>query len=203
MKLYFSPFSPYVRKCLVVGYELGLNDQIELLNSNAHPVNRDLEIVKSNPLGKVPTFFNKKGQPLFDSRVICEYLNHEGRGNLFPVQAEQRWTALVLHALADGILDSALLARYETVARPEQYYWQGWEQAQMEKINSSLDYLETGKLELDQQPCIGTLSIACALWYLDLRFSDFDWRQVYPKVAEWYAEFSQRPSMRHEWSLKV
>lgn len=202
MKLYFSPFSPYVRKCLVVGYELGLNDHIELLDSNAHPVNRDLDIVKSNPLGKVPTFFDKRDQPLFDSRVICEYLNHEGQGDLFPAQAEERWSALVLHALADGILDAALLARYETVARPEQYYWQDWMQAQMEKINSCLDYLETGKLTLDQRPTIGTISIGCALWYLDLRFSDFDWRQAYPKVAAWYAEFSQRPSMAHEWSLK-
>lgn len=201
MKLYFSPFSPYVRKCLVVGYEVGLDDQIELLDSNAHPVNRDQEIVKSNPLGKVPTFFDKQGKPLFDSRVICEYLNHEAKTDIFPADADKRWVALVLHALADGLLDSALLARYETVARPEEYYWGDWEAAQMEKINSCIEYVEEGKLELSQHADIGTLSFGCALWYLDLRFADFDWRAVYPKVASWYEEFSQRPSMSKAWSL--
>lgn len=82
MKIYFSPFSPYVRKCLVAGHELGLNDRIRLLPSNAGPIQRDKEIIAKNPLGKVPTFITDDGQVLYDSRVICEYLDDLAGGNV-------------------------------------------------------------------------------------------------------------------------
>lgn len=201
MKIYFSPFSPYVRKCLVMAYELGLNDELELLDSNAHPVNRDMEISEHNPFGQVPTFFTSQGQPLFDSRVICEYLNSVGKGALFPAEGDARWTALTQQALADGILDCALQARYEEVARPDEKKWQDWANANLSKIASALNYLEQKKLPLTQEATTGTLSIGCALWYLDLRFESYDWRTDYPYVASWYSEFSQRDSMKNTWSL--
>ena len=209
MKLYFSPFSPYVRKCLVVGHELGLDARITLLPSSAHPVTRDPAIIANNPLGKVPTLLADDGQALYDSRVICEYLDDLAGGTLFPKTGAARWQALTLHALADGMLDAALLARYEDVARPEAIRWKEWRAGQLDKAETALAYLESelagavhgGATALSDRVDIGTLSIGCALWYLDLRFADVQWRGRYPKVAQWYAAFSQRPSMQASWAL--
>ena len=111
MKILFSPTSPYVRKCLVTAHELGLHDRIQLLPSNAHPVQRDRNIIGSNPLGKVPTFFTDDGQVLYDSRVICEYLNDLGRGTLLPASGAPRWETLTLQSLGTASWIAGLLAR--------------------------------------------------------------------------------------------
>jgi glutathione S-transferase len=209
MKLYFSPFSPYVRKCLVVAHELGLNDRVTLLPSSAHPVQRDPTIIASNPLGKVPTLLTDDGQALYDSRVICEYLDDLGGGGLFPKAGPARWQALMLHALGDGMLDAALLARYEDVARPEAIRWKEWRAGQLDKIETSLAYLErdasleTGVRALSARVDIGTVTIGCTLWYLDVRFTELNWRVRYPRVAQWYAAFAQRPSMQATWALRA
>lgn len=202
MKILFSPFSPYVRKCLVTAHELGLNEQIELLTSNAHPVQRDQQIIAKNPLGKVPTFFTDDGQVLYDSRVICEYLDDLAGGKLFPRTGKDRWQTLTLQSLGDGMLDACLLARYEDVARPEALRWAEWRAAQLDKVHTSLAYLETHPAQLAERVDIGSLTIGCALWYLDLRFSGLDWRSLYPKVTQWFAVFGQRASMRTAWSLE-
>lgn len=200
MKILFSPFSPYVRKCLVTAMELGLNERITLLPSNAHPVNRDREIIAVNPLGKVPTFFTDDGQALYDSRVICEYLNDFAGGSLFPGGAA-RWPTLTLQSLGDGMLDAALLARYEDVARPEALHWAEWKAAQLDKVATSLAALEATPQVLAGRVDIGVIAIGCALWYLDLRFPDLGWRDRCPQVAAWYAAYSQRPAMAMTWSL--
>ena len=201
MKIYFSPNSPYVRKCQVTAHELGLTERVELLPSSAHPVQRDAQIIASNPLGKVPTFFTDDGQVLYDSRVICEYLDDLGGGRLFPRSGAERWRTLTLQSLADGMLDAALLARYEQVARPEALRWKEWLDAQLDKVRTSLASLESAPGQLVNRADIGTLSLGCALWYLDLRFADFDWRQSCPSVARWAADFGQRASMQTVWSL--
>ena len=201
MKIYFSPFSPYVRKCLVAGHELGLNERIELLPSNANPVQRDQEIIAKNPLGKVPTFLTDDGQVLYDSRVICEYLDDLANGTLFPREGKARWETLTLQSLADGMLDACLLARYEDVARPEPLRWADWRAAQLDKVETSLSHLETGPQQLDGRVDMGSLTVGCALWYLDLRFPEVNWRSRYPQVAQWFAVFSQRPSMQAAWAL--
>lgn len=200
MKLYFSPTSPYVRKCLAVAVELGLADRIERVPTNAHPVNRDAAIVKVNPLGKVPTLVTDDGASLYDSRVICEYLDDLGGGRLFPADGQVRWQALTQQALADGILDAALLARYEATVRSEPQRSAEWTAGQMDKIATSLAQLERDAPTLGGRIDIGTLSLGCALWYLDLRFGDIGWRDRHPAVARWQAEFSQRESMRRDWS---
>ncbi|MFD0668740.1 glutathione S-transferase [Ramlibacter sp. MAHUQ-53] len=201
MKIYFSPFSPYVRKCLVAAHELGLADRLELLPSNAHPVQRDRQIIETNPLGKVPTFFTDDGLALYDSRVICEYLDTLAGGTLFPRSGRARWQALTLQSLGDGILDAALLARYEDVARPEAIRWPEWRAAQLDKAETSLAHLEAHPELLEGRVDIGSLAVGCALWYLDLRFPDLGWRHRFPGVAAWYAGFSQRPSMASTWAL--
>ena len=201
MKILFSPFSPYVRKCLVAAMELGLNDQMVLLASNAHPVNRDPAIIASNPLGKVPTLFTDDGQVVYDSRVICEYLNELAHGALFPPAGRSRWDALTLQSLGDGILDAALLARYEDIARPEPLQWPEWKAAQLDKVETSLAALNNTPETLAGRMDIGSITVGCALWYLDLRFATLGWRDRYPQVAKWYGAYSQRPAMQATWSL--
>src|SRR4051794_40691932 len=114
MKIYFSPASPYVRKVMVVAHELRLADRIERLPSAAGPVVRDATIRQHNPIGQVPTFFTDDGTVLYDSRVICEYLDDFGGGTFFG-SGPARWRNLTDAALGDGLLGAALLARYEAV----------------------------------------------------------------------------------------
>jgi glutathione S-transferase len=201
MKLLFSPFSPYVRKCLVTANELGLDGRISLLASAANPVNRDQTIIPHNPLGKVPTFFTDDGEALYDSRVICEYLNDLAKGGIFPAAGAARWRALTLQSLGDGILDAAILARYEVFLRPEPLRWEDWSRGQRDKIRTSLAHLNANPSMLSAEITIGNIAVGCALWYLDLRFADFGWRETYPEVAKWYAAYSQRPSMKMTWAL--
>lgn len=201
MKLFFSPTSPYVRKVLACAHELGLSSRIELLPSKSGPVQRDASIVARNPLGKVPTLITDGGQALYDSRVICEYLDSLGGSTLFPPPGPARWHALVLQALADGMLDACLLARYEDVLRPEAQRWDAWRAGQLDKVSTALAALEAATPALDEGVHIGTLAAGCALWYLDLRFADIGWRDGHPKVAAWWAAFGARPSMRQDWQL--
>ena len=201
MKLYFSSTSPYVRKCMVTAHELGVADRIKLLPASAHPVNRDQTLIQDNPLGKVPTLVTDEGLALYDSRVICEWLDATHGGQLFPRDGKARWQALVLQSLADGILDAALLARYEEALRPEAQRWMDWRDGQLDKLRTSLQALEQAPQQLQGRVDIGTLSLACALGYLDLRFDAWGWRSRFPAVADWAAGFMQRPSLQASWSL--
>jgi len=200
MKLHFSPTSPYVRKCMVSAHELGVADRITLLPSKAHPVDRDATLVATNPLGKVPAFITDDGLVLYDSRVICEWLDSSFNGRLFPREGAARWHALVLQSLADGILDAALLARYEEAARPEALRWPDWQAGQIDKIRTALLSLDQAPEQLQGRVDIGTLSLACALGYLDLRYDAWGWRTRFPRLAEWAAGFMQRPSLQASWS---
>ena len=195
MKVYFSPASPFVRKVLVAAHELGLSDRIERLACAAHPINRDMDIVAHNPLGQVPTFFTDDGRVLYDSRVICEYLDSLGQGRLFG-SGDVRWQALTEQSLADGLLDAALLARYETAVRPEALRWDAWTRSQLDKVNSALDHLEKSVAQFGDRVDIGTITTACGLGYLDFRFPDFGWRTSRPQLARWFTEFEKRPAMK-------
>jgi glutathione S-transferase len=194
MKLYFNPASPYVRKVRVTAYELELADGIELVSISLTPVSPHEGLRSSNPVGKIPALILDDGSALYDSPVICEYLDTLAGGNrIFPAAGPSRWTALRRQALADGIMDAAVLARYEGAVRPKELQWQAWIDGQFLKIRTALDELERENLEgvFD----IGTLSIACALGYLDLRFADEGWRALRPRLAAWAAAVGKRPSL--------
>lgn len=193
--LYHAPTSPYVRKVMVCAHELGVADRVELLASAAHPVDRDARIKAFNPLAKIPAARTAQGQALYDSRVICEYLDAECGGGLFP-SGDRRWEALRLQALGDGLLDAALLARYERVMRPQTLYWQDWYGAQMDKISDALDAMNEALPNEEAAFDIGPITQACALGYLDFRFPHFDWRAGRPALAGWFERTSQRPSLR-------
>ena len=194
MKLYFNPASPFVRKVRVTAHELGLSEKIELTSLSLTPVSPHDGVRSRNPLGKIPTLVTDDGAALFDSPVICEYLDALAGGNrVFPPIGAARWTALRRQALADGIMDAAVLTRYEEAVRPKELRWQSWVDAQFLKIRTALDGLELDNLE--DAFDIGTISIACALSYLDLRFASEGWRTSRPRLAAWAAVISKRPSL--------
>ena len=201
LKLFHSPASPYVRKVMVSAHEKGVADTIELLPSAAGPVKRDQTIIRHNPSGKVPTAILPDGQSLFDSRVICAYVDTLSETPpLVPGSHDERFHVLTLEALADSILDAALLCRYEMVMRPEEKRWTDWYNGQMEKIDSGLDDLSRNWLNRLQGPIsAGTIAVACALGYLDFRFADKDWRTGRKALADWYGEFAKRESMKATW----
>lgn len=198
MKLFFSAASPYVRKVMVLAHEAGLADRIELLDAAASPIKRDGNIVAHNPMGKVPTMVIEDGRALYDSRVICEYLDAlHSRERMFPADPGARSAAITLQALADGLLDAAILARYEATLRPEALRWAEWVDGQMAKITAAVDTLETSWAEhLESRLDIGTIATACALGYLDFRFADHDWRTGHDRLAAWYRGFTERASMQ-------
>lgn len=195
MKLYHSAASPFVRKCLVVAHELGLRDRIELVPASAHPVTRNRELVAVNPLGQVPTLVTDEGAVLYDSRVICEYLNALGEGDIVPADLDERWPRLVEQSLADGMTDAALLTRYETTARPEALRWGDWVEGQLDKIACGLAELERRASGFGDRVDIGTIAFACALGYLDFRFASLGWRDRHPNAAAWAEWFGGRESM--------
>ena len=195
MKIFYSAASPFVRKCLVAAHELGLRERIELVPGAAHPVNRDRAIVAHNPLGKVPTLIADDGTVLYDSRVICEYLNTIADGSLIPREKDERWSALVLQSLADGIMDAAVLARYETAVRPEALRWNDWTTGQLDKVGCALAEFEHRAAGFGDRVDLGTIAFGCAMGYLDFRFAHLAWRDSHPNAAAWYERFAARPSM--------
>ena len=195
MKLHYSPTSPFVRKVLVAAMERGLGGQIERIDAN--PWDPADPLPASNPLGKVPVLTTDDGQVLFDSFVICSYLDGLGTAPpMIPEAAEAKLGVLRRHAAADGILDAAVLRLIEKARRPAQLRWAEWEANQKAKIDRSLDLLESEADALSEPLTLDQVTLGCALGYLDFRFAEEDWRGPHPKLAAWYAEFGARASMR-------
>jgi len=196
MQLFFATTSAYVRKVMVCASVLGLADEIERLDSAAHPIERDERIAVFNPLAKVPALRTENGLCLYDSRVICEYLNARARGDLYPAQGDARWRSLARQALGDGMIDAALLARYEFSARPPEKQWQNWADAQLKKVAAALAEIESQVSSFSAHPNdIGLIAIGCALGYLDFRFAGLNWRAGHPLTAAWFALFDAHPAM--------
>lgn len=194
MKLRHAAASPFVRKVMVLAHEHGLVDRIELVPTSVSPVQANDALASENPLMKVPSLTTDDEQTLFDSPVICEYLDGMASGRkLFPPAGSARWTALRQQGLADGILDALILCRYETL-RPEERRWSGWTDGQMRKAHQGIAAVE--REDLSGPRTIGHIAIGCMLGYLDFRFPDDGWRQRHPKLASWYKDFAELPGMK-------
>ena len=193
MKLRFSPLSPYVRKVSVTLIETGLEDRVENILTNVWDPETD--IADNNPLGKVPVLILDDGKVLYDSHVICEYLDslHDG-DKLFPQPGPARWQALRLHALGDGITDAGILTLLEG-RRPEEFRYEKWIQRQTAAMLRGMDALENDLENLDAGFGIGQICVACSLGWLDFRFLDLGWRADHPGLADWLEGASERPSM--------
>ncbi|HEX6012213.1 MAG TPA: glutathione S-transferase [Geminicoccaceae bacterium] len=198
MMLHSNPASPFGRKVKVLARETGLFERLEVHDVQTTAVGPDPTLLADNPLGKIPCLVLDDGTSLFDSRVICEYLDtlHAGPRRMFPAGGEPRWAALRLQALADGILDAALLARYETFLRPEPRRWPAWIDGQLDKVTRGLDRLELEADRLTDAADIGAIAVGCALGYLDFRFPDLGWRERRPRLAGWFEGFAARRSMQ-------
>ncbi|MBC2689326.1 MULTISPECIES: glutathione S-transferase [Pseudomonas] len=197
MTLFHNPASPFVRKVMVLLHETGQTDRVALQLSQLSPVSPDPVLNQDNPLGKIPALRLADGNVLYDSRVILDYLDQQHVGNpLIPAEGTARWRRLTLAALADGIMDAAVMVRYELALRAPEKHWPEWLDAQREKIRRALSVLEADAIaELTCHFDVAAISVACALGYLDLRHPDLHWRDAQPQLAAWYFEVSQRPSM--------
>jgi glutathione S-transferase len=195
VKLLTSPASPFSLKVLIAAHELGLADSVEPVDAHVRPYERNREILNLNPLAQVPTLILDDGRTLHDSRVICEFLNELGGGELFPVPGAARWRALTEQSISDGILAAALIARYERAARPPEMRWDAWLNGHIDKILTGLSYVEA-HIPDDDRIDIGTISLACAIAYVDFRFPDLNRKQTFPALDRWYAIIRERPSLR-------
>ncbi|WP_103310880.1 MULTISPECIES: glutathione S-transferase [unclassified Pseudomonas] len=197
MTLFHNPASPFVRKVLVLLHETGQQDRVALQLSQLTPVKPDRALIEDNPLSKIPALRLANGSVIHDSRIILDYLDHQHVGNpLIPRDGAARWRRLTLASLADGVMDAAVMIRYETALRPVEKHWDEWLEAQRGKIRRALGLLEAEAIaELASHFDVASISVACALGYLDLRHPDLEWRKANPQLAAWFAEVSLRPSM--------
>jgi len=195
MKLWYSPASPFARKVRASAIELGLADRVELVAITVVPTKINPEFGRENPLMKVPALATDDGALIYDSRVICEYLDAlAGGGKLFPM-GSARWDALRRQSLGDGIMDAGILRRYELVLRPEAMRWPEWLAGQKAKVDQGLDACERDAGSWGERFDIGHITLVCALHWLDFRFGDAPWRTGRPKLAAWLEKVAARPSM--------
>jgi len=191
MKLAYSPNSPYVRKCVALAIQRGIDKQMELWTVGT----TDPALVAINPLSKVPTLVLDDGTALYDSPVICEYLDSVGDGpKMFPPVGPARWKALRQEALGDGILDATQPRRRE-IALPQDEGRQTYIALQQGKVKAALAVLEAEADGLGMLTTIGEITIACALGYMDFRYPNEPWRPGHPKLEAWYAKVSAMPAM--------
>lgn len=192
MKLFYSPTSPFVRKVVACAITRHLDSRIELIRTDAQA--SPSALLSANPLSKVPALLTEDGVALFDSPVICEYLDSLGdEPPLFPAHGANRWAALRLQALADGMMDAAVMARGE-IMRPEETARQANIDRQKVAVARALQLLEEHPPS-DGLPTIGGISVACALGYLDFRFAADRWRDHHPRLAHWLAGFATLPGI--------
>jgi glutathione S-transferase len=189
MKLLSSPFSPFGRKVRIAMAMKGLQDRIEV-----EAVETETPVTnKANPLGKIPALVIDEGTAIFDSHVICEYLDSLAPAPvLFPKGGVERIKTLTLGSLADGILDAALLLVYEKRSRPEEKWHAPWQERQQGKIDRALAHLEGQRYApaWKESPDYGHVTLACALGYLDIRHEG-KWRAKHPGLVAWLEEFEK------------
>lgn len=195
MKLLYQTHSPYARKTLVAAHEMGLADRLQVVHHETSPLARNDEIFALNPLGKVPVLIGDDGEVIFDSCVICEYLDslHDG-ARLIPTDPKRRYRALRHQAMAMGIADAGIAARWETERRPEAVRWAPLRDGQLQKIIAACDFLEA-HVEMQTAPDIGDIALATALSWIEFR-QVYAFREARPRLSSWYTQFCARPSMQ-------
>ncbi|MEJ8472652.1 glutathione S-transferase family protein [Roseibium algae] len=184
-----SPASPFGRKAKLAATILGLKDQITVEATNT--ASPEDSIRQQNPLGKIPALILEDGSALYDSRVIVEYLDHmAGGAKIFPTGAA-RFRVLTMQALADGMMDAGISQVYESRFRPKEFRFKDWTDYQSAKVSRALNMLEAtppANLKTQDDADAGSIALACALGYLDLRFGG-EWRANYPKLVAWLDTF--------------
>jgi len=194
MKLLYQTHSPYARKVLVLAHEVGLADQLDVVHHETSPTLRNEEVFALNPLGKVPVLICDDQTALFDSNVICEYLDglHDGPKRL-PADPMLRFAALRLQAVATGMADAGIAVRWETERRPEAMRWPPLVEGNIQKIIACCDYLES-HVDLGQRFDIGEIALATTLSWIDFR-RVYAFQTGRPRLTAWYDKVCTRTSM--------
>ncbi|MEQ8405397.1 MAG: glutathione S-transferase N-terminal domain-containing protein [Oceanicaulis sp.] len=193
MKLFYSPTSPYARKCRALIIEKSLERKIEL--AECKPLDDPSELQALNPLGKVPALERDRGPALMDSPVICEYIDTLTEENWIPRNGESRILVLRQQALADGLIDLTIGRRIELM-RDEALKWDYWAGRWEAGIKRTLDQLEADRAQFERSVDMGALSVAVALCYLDLRFPELGWREQYPELDAFAKRWYERESFK-------
>ena len=198
LKLFYSDRSPYVRKVMVTLHEVNLFENVEIVSVRTNPLGVVEDLVGVSPLGKIPTLVLPDGTTIFDSRVICSYLNSIGKSDLYLAQENLKWSIKTAEANFDGILDAALLMVYEHRYRQDIYQNAEWLENLWKKIERTLDFYNNSSSKiLSGSLNMGQISLGCALGYLDYRHNNRNWRAKNQNLRDWFAEFSERLSMRN------
>lgn len=194
LQLFYQTHSPYARKVLVFAHEVGLVPRLDVVHHETSPTRQNEQVFRVNPLGKVPVLVCEDGTALFDSPVICEYLDElHDRPKLVPAQGPARWEALRLQALAQGICDAGILLRWEQERRPQAFRYAPFADGQAEKLVESYEFIERA-ISLEGPVTVGHIALATALdWIVFRQLPVFG---SYPRLMEWYGEFILRPSMQ-------
>jgi glutathione S-transferase len=195
MKLLYQTHSPYARKALVFAHEVGLAARIQVVHHETSPTRRNEEVFAENPLGKVPVLLRPGLPAIFDSDVICAYLDtqHTGR-KLIPGEGEVRWRALRVQAVAQGMADAGIAVRWETVRRPEPLRYALLRDGYIAKLIASYDWLER-ELDVDSPVHVGHVAVATCLSWLEFRELP-SFRDRRPRLGAWLDQFQSRLSMR-------
>ena len=189
MKLILSKTSPYARKARIIVLE----KELDVEEIDTVPFDDDAVLHDANPLGKVPALLRSGKPTLYDSPVICEYL--DGLDKPWLPKGEAGFRQKTLHALGDGIIDAIFAFRMERIRPPEQW-WDFYAMRQENATVRALQHLESITDELGMPWEYGNLSIACGLGYVDFRAADMEWRDHMPKLAKWFETFEAQKSFK-------
>jgi glutathione S-transferase len=197
MKIYGDVISPFVRGCLVCGHEAGLGARVQWVAINVKPTEEQADLVKLSPIGKIPVLETDHHHPIYDSRVIMEYLCHvAGNSTLIPDDGVKRFRVLTLQALAAGMADAAVALRYEQAQRPEGTQWQELMERHRQRLRAGIHDIEQHWKQDLQTVSVATIMLATALSYLDFRHGDLQWRELSAVVANFHEDFCNRASMK-------
>jgi glutathione S-transferase len=195
MKLLYQTHSPYARKVLVFAHEVGIAERVEVIHHETSPTRRNEQVLAENPLGKVPVLVRPGLSSIFDSDVICAYLDtlHSGR-RLIPPEGETRWQALRLQAVAQGLADAGNAIRWETVRRPKELRYAPLRDGYLAKLIATYDWLER-ELDAGSPIHVGHIALATCLSWLEFRELP-TFRERRTSLVVWFDEFEARPTMR-------
>lgn len=194
MKLYYAAPSPFSRKVRVLARELGLTESIEEIAVHTTPVSPAAEVTAVNPTSRIPTLVTDDGSSIYDSAVICEYLQALASPQAKPDGAK-KWKVLTRQSLIDALLDACLAYRYEVVLRPSELHWKPWLDAQLGKIHSGLTALAHDLPAVGRNLEVDAIAAACALGWLEFRMPELDWKTAHPSLLTFYESIASRPSM--------
>jgi glutathione S-transferase len=196
MKIHGDVISPFTRMCLVTAHEVGLKDKVRLVPAHVKPFEVNEKLAGLSPIGRIPVLETDHGHPIYDSRVIMEYLaHHAGAADFIPDEGVKRFKVLTLLALSQGVAEAAVALRYEMAIRPEEKRWPEFKVRLKQRIEMSLDEVEAQWIETLTDLSAASVALACVLGYVDFRHDYLQWRASRPNLAAFEKRFSKRMSM--------